>query len=204
MDKGTRVEIIKGYKGIGVIGTVFWSGPDKYNDGETRLGIKGDDGETYWVNAAHVQESDEEASAQPAASPPPPTTPSQDDGPPLAKGSRVELQDGQQGSVFWYGASKFGDGMRVGVETEDGSKHWLDAHEVRALAPATRSAASPADEIPPPSDDGPVASSSAPPWAWDDSDPGPAEGDFIPAEEEAVYMMDDSAPPPDPDDLYGA
>ncbi|MBH25113.1 MAG: hypothetical protein CMH57_11790 [Myxococcales bacterium] len=195
MDKGTRVEIIKGYKGVGVIGTVFWSGPDKYNDGETRLGVKGNDGETYWVSANDVQATDEEA----AEVAPPRQNVDAGDGPPLAKGSRVEWGDGMAGSVFWYGASKFGDGMRVGVEADDGSKHWLDAFEVTAVA-AAAAPSSPADVVPPPSDNDPVSSSSAPPWAYDDSDPGPMDGGYIPMSDEPVYIDDSDMPPPD--DLF--
>ena len=49
IDKGTRVTIIGGRRGKGQSGSVFWTGKNKWGDGD-RLGVSGDDGETYWVN----------------------------------------------------------------------------------------------------------------------------------------------------------
>ena len=49
IDKGTRVTIIGGRRGKGQSGSVFWTGKNKWGDGD-RLGVRGDDGETYWVS----------------------------------------------------------------------------------------------------------------------------------------------------------
>ena len=48
-NKGARVKIIRGRSGVGVSGEIFWKGDSRYSDGE-RLGIRGDDGETYWID----------------------------------------------------------------------------------------------------------------------------------------------------------
>ena len=142
MDKGVRVEIVKGRKGKGVVGTVFWIGDDKYNEGGKRVGIHGDDGEIYWVSADYVEES--------SAAPPEP------EGPAPQKGDRVlwkQGEDGGEGEVFWVGVSKSGPGTRVGVRCDDGETRWFDARLVTLLAEG--------DDAPPPADE-PV---------WDDEDP---------------------------------
>jgi hypothetical protein len=55
----------------------------------------------------------------------------------LAKGQRArvvrQIKDtpvGTEGVIFWYGKSKYGDGMRVGMKTDDGETHWVDARFV--------------------------------------------------------------------------
>jgi hypothetical protein len=52
---------------------------------------------------------------------------------PLAKGARVQLRDGVEGTVFWMGASKFGNGTRLGVKDAAGNVHWADANKVKQL-----------------------------------------------------------------------
>ena len=124
MEKGDRVDIIGGRKGRGKSGTVFWKGENKYGPGE-RYGVRGDDGETYWVVEDDVQRSETSA-------PPPPT-----DSRTYEKGDRVGFQqDGEQrfGSVFWTGKSRLG-GQRLGIRREpDAETVWLDAFKVE---PAT-------------------------------------------------------------------
>jgi hypothetical protein len=51
----------------------------------------------------------------------------------LAKGSRVQLRDGVEGTVFWMGPSKFGGGDRLGVKDAAGNVHWADASKVKQL-----------------------------------------------------------------------
>jgi hypothetical protein len=53
IEKGSRVEIVGGRSGQGAKGEVFWVGPSQYGPGE-RYGVRGDDGETYWVDGRHV------------------------------------------------------------------------------------------------------------------------------------------------------
>ncbi len=123
MEKGTRVGVIGGRKAKGVTGTVFWVGEGRYEQGQKRLGIHGDDGETYWVSAEHVQETN--------AAPPP------RDEPELAKGDVVRFElEGElvEGEVFWVGPSRQGQGLRVGVKDPAGEAHWLDAHQVQRAA----------------------------------------------------------------------
>jgi len=53
---------------------------------------------------------------------------------PVRKGSRVKLPGGGSGKVFWLGESKYGPGLRVGVEGDDGRTHWATYEEVEAAA----------------------------------------------------------------------
>ena len=53
--KGDRVAITGGKQGVGVRGDVFWIGENKYGPG-WRYGVKGDDGETYWLDAEKIGE----------------------------------------------------------------------------------------------------------------------------------------------------
>ena len=52
------------------------------------------------------------------------------------RGDRVRVisgkDEGAEGTIFWWGESKFGDGMRAGIET-DGGKVWVDAIHLLAL-----------------------------------------------------------------------
>lgn len=175
MEKGARVEIVKGRKGKGTVGTVFWVGENQYGPG-VRLGIEGDDGETYWVNADNVEPT--------AKGPPPePEEPS--------RGDRVRftLDDAvAHGEVFWVGPAKSGRGTRVGVNCDDGETRWLNARQVEIdageapspsaapdegdLAPPPPVPAAPADGPPPAPDwEAPPASEEWEDAGWDDSDP---------------------------------
>jgi hypothetical protein len=136
MDKGTRVEIVRGRAGKGVVGTVFWVGEDRFNEGSSRLGVRGDDGETYWVSGDNVEPTDAE--------------PPDDEGPELEKGDRVSWRRGEdegEGEVFWLGPSKHGGGVRVGVRDEAGETWWFDA---RQLTPVGGQAAAAIDDEEPP------------------------------------------------------
>ena len=151
MDKGARVTITKG-KAAGKAGTVFWKGPNKFGAGE-RLGVRGDDGETYWV-----QDTDVEATS--AAAPP------MDAGPRFEKGDRVSFEVGGRdgtGTVFWIGESRQGPGQRLGVRvdgaTEGDDAVWLDARQARPASgaptpspsrpPPTGAGADEGDDVPP-------------------------------------------------------
>jgi hypothetical protein len=174
VDKGTRVTITGGSSGRGVSGTVFWTGPNKYGEGE-RLGVRGDDGQTYWVSDDLVE---------PATAPPPKV-----DVPRYEKGDRVSFEKGDgrgTGSVFWTGDNKYGPGQRLGVrddapEGEDDAV-WLDSRLVTRLdddapAPAARQRPpSAAGSAPPMPTDGPPE----PPLPADDSWDAPAGADELP------------------------
>lgn len=122
--KGMRVRIDRG-PGRGKVGVVFWVGT---KDGKARVGLRGDDDETYWADRSAVVAS-EDGDAAPAAA----ADQASDDGEPLAfaKGSRVAWKKGKHsglGTVFWIGKNKFGDGMRVGVRDDETRETvWADA-----------------------------------------------------------------------------
>jgi hypothetical protein len=120
--KGDRVKITKG-PGKDTVGEIFWSGPNKWGGGE-RYGVRGDDGDTYWVNSADV-----EAASGPA--------PKVEAGREYAKGDRVAFKvRGREGtgSVFWIGDSRSGPGQRLGINDDDGEDAvWLDARFVQPL-----------------------------------------------------------------------
>lgn len=136
-DKGDRVEIVRGRQGVGAKGQVFWKGPNKYGPGD-RLGVRGDDGQTWWVTSGDVVAT----ASKPDLSP----------GPSFDRGARVRFtRDGVQlhGEVFWTGQSRNGPGQRLGVRV-DGEEEatWIDARLVQAddgPAPAARPSRS-ADE----------------------------------------------------------
>lgn len=154
MDKGTRVKIVRGRQGKGVSGSIFWIGENKYGDGK-RFGVRGDDGQTYWV-------TEEDVDAEDAAPPPPPPT-----GPAPEKGDRVRWTQGGAsglGEIFWVGKSKHGPGMRYGVKCDDEETRWLDQRFVE-----------PTDESAPAPSPGPAGGGrpqSAPPASggWDDEE----------------------------------
>lgn len=136
MDKGTRVRIISGRQGQGATGTVFWTGPSRYGEG-LRLGVRGDDGATWWVDEGNVEET--------TAGPPP-----VDPGPTFEKGDRVAFEvAGRQGtgSVFWIGESRHGPGQRLGIHDDDGEEAvWLDARFARLETATPPAAASEVEE----------------------------------------------------------
>ena len=125
--KGDRVKILEG-DGEGQLGEVFWIGSNKWGPG-SRLGVRGDDGETYWV-------SEDSTELTETVAPPP------EPGATYQKGDRVAFtQRGQQGegTVFWTGQSR-GGGQRLGIRLDDAEDAvWLDARfarpvEVRAVS----------------------------------------------------------------------
>lgn len=142
-EKGSRAAVVAGKKGVGVRGQVFWIGENKYGPG-SRYGLRGDDGETYWLDDTQIgPESAGQAAPQSQAKKPTAS------GPALDKGQRVVLKASQvRGEVFWVGQSRYGDGMRYGVRDNDGNAHWVDAHELDvdrsgpATTPASARAAS--------------------------------------------------------------
>ncbi len=125
--KGDRAAIVAGRAGVGVRGSVFWVGENKYGPG-MRYGLRSDDGETFWVDETQIGREED-------APPPPPRAPRDDSAIALEKGARVEITGGPsvgvRGEVFWTGASRYGNGMRYGVRSEDGESHWVDSHQVR-------------------------------------------------------------------------
>lgn len=124
---GDRAAIVKGRNNVGIRGQVFWIGENKYGPG-VRYGLRGDDGESYWVDETNIGPEEGAPPAPDAAEP----------GEPLARGSRVSITKGRSagvvGEVFWVGDSKYGAGMRYGVKDEDGETHWADGREVELLA----------------------------------------------------------------------
>lgn len=57
---------------------------------------------------------------------------------PIGRGTRIRVVDGEaegmEGEIFWWGRSKWGHGMRAGVEVDgSGDKIWIDAKELRAI-----------------------------------------------------------------------
>lgn len=191
MDKDTRVRIVKGRKGNGVTGAIFWVGENRYGPGQ-RFGVRGDDGETYWVAEDQVEETD--------AKPPPP--PEEDAR--VQRGSRVCWTKGEQrfaGRVFWFGKSKHGPGHRVGVEDDDGETHWFAAHQVR-LDEET-----PAQASQPPRSGGRPAPTVAAGW---DYGPEPVDDDDGSWEAPAADVgappswMDDGAPDIEPSWVEGS
>lgn len=135
--KGDRAAIASGKQGVGIRGEIFWLGPNKYGPGH-RYGLRGDNGETYWVD---------EASLGPEADAPEAPKVEREAKPALAKGQRVMITrgagKGTAGEVFWTGDSKFGNGMRYGVRADDEQTYWVDDHELEvSTEPAPERAAS--------------------------------------------------------------
>jgi len=148
MDKGHRIKIVKGQSGVGVAGEIFWVGENKYGPGK-RFGVRGDDGETYWVDAELVEASSDAA-------------PELEPGELFQKGDQVAFKVGGregEGEVFWIGESRRG-GQRLGVRpTDDDEAVWLDSRQARRIdapsldAEPDLSAPPPLDQGPPPIDD---------------------------------------------------
>lgn len=161
MDKGTRVKIVKG-NGKDQTGTVFWTGPDRYRSG-LRLGISGDDGETYWVSEEDVEKTD--------STPPPAPT--------FDKGDRVRFRNrGQEGTgtVFWIGDSRSGPGQRLGIRDDSNPDDavWLDGRFAHPLPPEEDQGAPPDTDWPRPYD----ASTALNPPPRDD-EPPPIDDAYI-------------------------
>ena len=136
IDKGNRVRILKG-KGKDQDGTVFWTGANNYGPG-IRLGVRNDDGDTFWVNEDQVEVIEGEVGE---VAPPTPS------GPAPEKGDRVRWSrdGGGTGVVFWVGESK-GGSLRVGIKNdEDGETVWMFADRVSLEAEGDED---PHDDIP--------------------------------------------------------
>mgnify|MGYP000315160612 CR=1 FL=1 len=134
VSKGDRVKIVRGRKGKGVTGKVFWLGPDKFDAAKTKAGVHGDDGQKYWVDASYLTATTEEQA-------PPPVDQAR-----VAKGDRVTWREGHdagEGVCFWIGPSKHGPGLRVGVDV-GGAKRFLALPDVQKVEPYTLYGAEPA------------------------------------------------------------
>ena len=147
-DKGTSMAIARGKANVGVRGTIFWSGANKYGSG-FRYGLKDDSGATYWVDEADLGSPEDAPPAPPSAPQAKPPAGANGGGPkaPLEKGARVEITGGREGvgaegEVFWTGDSKFGEGMRYGVKSDEGTTYWVDGAFVNELAGAPKGSGS--------------------------------------------------------------
>ncbi|MEM1347433.1 MAG: hypothetical protein AAGI01_02685 [Myxococcota bacterium] len=131
-DKGVTVKIVGGTDGVGVVGEIFWWGNSKYGEG-MRAGVRGPgEEETYWVDEEHLGWPDDEVPfhvqelAQKASA--------------FKRGDHVRIiagkDQGAEGTIFWWGESKWGPGMRAGIETTDGGKAWVDAEELELAGEA--------------------------------------------------------------------
>ena len=72
----------------------------------------------------------------------------------FTKGSKVKIVGGKEGvdavgEIFWWGDSKYGDGMRAGVKTTGGQTYWVDAEDLEAFEGELPEAS---NDSPPPSD----------------------------------------------------
>ncbi len=120
VEKGDRVVITGGRKGVGVRGVVFWKGPDKFGHGD-RFGVEGDDGSTYWVSGTCLAPDEQPPHAAPEVV--------------YQRGDRVYVLDGDdriEGEVFWVGESRRG-GQRLGIRpvgASTGEAWWRDARQV--------------------------------------------------------------------------
>ena len=184
--KGARVKVIGGRKSMGVTGTIFWIGDNKYGEGQ-RFGIRGDDGETHWVPEEHCEGTSETMEVPEA--------------PELSKGDEVTWMDGEMllsGHVFWLGPNKYGSGTRAGVKDPQGETHWFDTRRLQRAEGASSQVA-PAPASAPPDAGGSrfdqPAAFGAP--AWDDGPPMDdawAESVGVPEGSEAEGVSDDDIP----------
>ena len=162
------MKVFQGKKApIGMTGLIFWIGDNKYGEGK-RIGLQGDDGETYWIPMDDVQPSAEVQQTESS-------------GPEPTKGANVKWgrEGGEKfGTVFWLGPAKNGTGNRIGVNDQGGETHWLSARQVSVIDSL------PAHDEPPSSASSPVADApdmpDGPTW-----DSAPDYGD-----------SEDDAPPP--------
>jgi len=184
--KGDRVAITGGKQGVGVRGDVFWIGENKYGPG-WRYGVKGDDGETYWLDEGKVGDEKD--------APPPPegSAPSME---PLDKGDRVRIRAGEHkgvlGAVFWIGDSRYGKGKRYGVKGDDAETYWVDQPQVE-----------PSDEPVPEGANTPEEKRAAPSARNEFSDDDGYDDAPLPGAPTDGGSFDD-APPPDDTDYFEA
>jgi len=123
MRKGSRVRVATGRQAVGVIGTVFWVGKNRFDDGK-RAGIEGDDGQTYWIDLKHLEPTTEPAPVLPL--------------PPIGARVRFEFHGVEvEGVVFWTGPSKEGPGDRLGIHDPGGGAHWIDARKATVVGTAS-------------------------------------------------------------------
>jgi hypothetical protein len=119
-EKGATVKIVSGSEGVGMIGEIFWWGNSKFGSG-MRAGIEGIDGEKYWVDEEHLGWPEDEIQKP-------------SEGPALGKGVQANVvsgeHQGESGKIFWWGKSKYGDGMRAGIETDAGETIWADEDDL--------------------------------------------------------------------------
>ncbi len=125
-EKGDRVKIVSGKEGVGVIGEIFWWGESRYGDG-MRAGVRGPgEDESYWVEAEHLGSPEQEIPEE--------VMEAAKEAMKFRKGDRVKVIEGPDsgsvGVIFWWGESKYADGMRAGIECDDGDKVWADAAEL--------------------------------------------------------------------------
>lgn len=78
LEKGSRVQIVRGDH-AGQVGEIFWIGESRYGKGP-RYGVRGEDGESYWVDGPGV-EALEAPAGEPAAEPAHRAAPVDDDAP---------------------------------------------------------------------------------------------------------------------------
>ena len=192
MKKGDRVKIVAG-QGEGRCGQVFWVGANKWGPGQ-RLGVRGDDGQTWWVSEADAESSDEPA---PVVEP----------GPTFQRGDEVvcTVGGGQvRGTVFWVGESRRGSGQRLGVRPDDDDEAvWLDARFARLVdgqdsaASASASASAPAPAPARQEEPGELVEYAAPLGSDEGPPVPPMDNDYI---EQMAASWDEEADVPIPDD----
>jgi len=168
IDKGARVRVTHG-KGAGAVGTVFWKGKNKWGDGE-RLGIRGDDGETYWTADSDVEASDADI--------PESLT--------FERGDRVRFRAGGRegtGAVFWTGENRHGPGQRLGIrdDADPDEAVWLDAMYAAPLEDEPAAAAGSGGGAP-------------------SADPDTSDLEEIPADYTTAVGLDEMPPAPPMDD----
>jgi hypothetical protein len=183
-EKGTRVAIVAGKQGKGMRGEVFWIGDSRYGKG-SRYGVRGDDGETYWID---------EDKLGPEDAVPPPTLP-EASAAPLEKGTRVTIVRGDHaghvGEIFWVGESRYGKGPRYGVRGDDGETYWVDGPGVEALDEPPKDASAAKAAKSPPKREPKTKNDAA---AFQDDAPLPDDGDFAMPENEGGYFDDEDPP----------
>lgn len=127
-EKGARVKIVGGLEGVGTVGEIFWWGESKFGDG-MRAGVSADDEQKYWVDEENLGWPDEEV--------PDEVMEAAEQASQFRRGDEVTVKSGKDagaaGTIFWWGESKWGDGMRAGVETDDGEKVWVDAEHLERV-----------------------------------------------------------------------
>ena len=125
--KGDRVRIVGGREGVGEFGEIFWWGESKFGDG-MRAGVTADSGTKYWVDEEHLARPDDAVDESALAEAKAASR--------FGRGDRIRVisgkNEGAVGTIFWWGESKWGDGMRAGVETDGGEKIWVDDKELAA------------------------------------------------------------------------